>query len=84
MMELGMREVPACIIVSANDQWQWIKVVELYLPVVDTKRACLPACVDRVAMRATERLNILRSIGDIELMSGDGIDNWLAVRGQSQ
>jgi hypothetical protein len=79
-----MREVPVCIIISIDDQWQRIEHVGLYLPVVDTKRAYLPACADRAATRATERLNILRSIGDIELMSGDGICNWLAVRGQLQ
>lgn len=38
-----MREVPVQLIVSIIDQWQWMADGELYIPVVDTKRLCLPA-----------------------------------------
>ena len=51
-------------------------MVELELCVlVDMKRLCSPACRDRAATRAMERLNIVKRLGG---MSGDGISNWQA------
>ncbi len=71
------------IIISMNIQWQWTGVVESFsIPFVDTKRACLAACADWAATRVTERLSILNSMEDGDLMRGDGIGNWLAVQGQ--
>ena len=56
--------------------------LELCIPEVDRKRLCLPACSDRAATRATERLNIVKRLKGMDSISGDRIGNWRAGGGQ--